>query len=48
MYSTTKFSVPTVANGRVYVGTQSNNNTGSPTLGQGTFYIFGQLSRPSC
>ena len=41
----TKFSVPTVANGYVYVGTQSNN-TKSP--GMGTFYVFGPLVRSSC
>ena len=41
----TKFSVPTVANGYVYVGTQSNN-TKSP--GMGTLYIFGPLTRSGC
>lgn len=41
----TKFSVPTVANGYVYVGTQSNN-TNSP--GMGTFYVFGPLTRSNC
>jgi hypothetical protein len=41
----TKFSVPTVANGKVYVGTQSNN-TKSP--GMGTLYIFGPLIRSGC
>jgi hypothetical protein len=34
----TKFSVPTVANGYVYLGTESDN---VQTKGQGTFYIFG-------
>lgn len=47
MYSATQFSVPTIANGYVSVGAQSNNNTGSGTLGQGTFYVFGKLSRGS-
>jgi hypothetical protein len=45
MYSTTKFSVPTVANGYVYIGTQSDNVV---NVGKGTFYIFGKLSRSSC
>jgi hypothetical protein len=40
----TKFSVPTVANGYVYVGGQSDNIT---TVGQGTVYIFG-LGRTGC
>jgi hypothetical protein len=34
----TKFSVPTVANGNVYVATESDNVT---INGLGTFYIFG-------
>jgi len=34
----TKFSVPTVANGYVYVGTESDNVN---TIGKGTFYVFG-------
>jgi hypothetical protein len=34
----TKFSVPTVANGYVYVGTESDNHN---IVGKGTFYIFG-------
>ena len=45
IYQDTKFSVPTVANGYVYVGTQSNN-TKSP--GMGTLYIFGPLTRSGC
>jgi len=36
----TKFSVQTVANGYVYVGTESANTNGGNT-GLGTFYIFG-------
>jgi len=36
----TKYSVPTVANGYVYLGTQSPN-TNSQNTGLGTFYIFG-------
>lgn len=34
----TKFSIPTVANGYVYVGTESDNVN---TIGKGTFYVFG-------
>jgi hypothetical protein len=47
MYSATQFSVPTIANGFVYVGTQSNNVT---NVGKGTFDIFGKISpaRGSC
>jgi hypothetical protein len=41
----TKFSVPTVANGYVYVGTQSKN---AKSPGMGTLYIFGPLSRSGC
>lgn len=48
MYSATQFSVPTVADGHVYIGAQSNNNTGSPTKGQGTFYVFGQITNKTC
>jgi len=48
IYSATQFSVPTIANGYVYVGAQSNNNTGSLTLGQGTFYIFGLITGKTC
>lgn len=47
MYSATQFSVPTVANGFVYIGTQSDNVT---NVGKGTFYVFGKLAtqRTSC
>jgi hypothetical protein len=38
-----KFSVPTVANGYVYVGAQELQN--NVNNGTGTFYIFGPLSR---
>ena len=48
IHSATQFSVPTIANGYVYVGAQSNNSTGSPTLGQGTFYVFGLISGKTC
>ena len=41
----TKYSVPTVANGYVYVGTESDNVT---TLDKGTFYIFGPNRPLSC
>lgn len=34
----TSNSIPTVANGYVYLGTESDNVN---TIGQGTFYIFG-------
>lgn len=47
MYSATKFSVPTVANGFVYVGTESAN-TNQTNLGQGTFYIFGLMTGKTC
>jgi hypothetical protein len=42
----TKFSVPTVANSYVYLGTQSAN-TNQQNTGQGTFYIFG-LNAGTC
>lgn len=47
MYSATQFSVPTIANGFVYIGTQSDNVT---NVGTGTFYIFGKFAtqRTSC
>jgi hypothetical protein len=47
MYSATQFSVPTIAKGFVYVGTQSDNVT---NVGKGTFYIFGKLptQRTTC
>jgi hypothetical protein len=45
MYSATVFSVPTIANGFVYVGAQSDNVT---NVGQGTFYVFGNLTRGTC
>lgn len=41
----TKFSVPTVANGYVYLGTQSDNVN---IVGMGTFYIFGPNRNPNC
>jgi hypothetical protein len=40
MYPGTKFSVPTVANGYVYVGAESLDSIGKNN-GQGTLYIFG-------
>jgi len=40
IYPSTKFSVPTVANGYVYLGTESVN-TNSQNSNLGTFYIFG-------
>jgi hypothetical protein len=42
----TKFSVPTVANGFVYLGAQELQ--GSSNDGTGTFYIFGPLARTTC
>jgi hypothetical protein len=45
LHQATKYSVPTVANGNVYVGTQSDNVTNK---GKGTFYIFGPGATGSC
>ena len=41
----TKFSVPTVANGYVYVGTQSPYVVNQGNAGNGTLYIFGPTSK---
>jgi len=46
MNPATKYSVPTIANGYVYVGTESAN-TNQQNTGLGTFYIFG-LGRTGC
>lgn len=43
---TSKFSVPTVANGRVYLGTHAVDDDGNPTSG-GRFYILG-LNAGAC
>ena len=40
MYPGTKFSVPTVANGYVYIGAEALDSAGQNN-GQGTLYIFG-------
>ena len=45
IHQATKYSVPTVANGYVYVGTQSDNVTNK---GKGTFYIFGPGATGTC
>jgi hypothetical protein len=44
----TKFSVPTIANGYVYLGTMGPLCSGSCNYNAGAFYIFGSLSRNSC
>jgi hypothetical protein len=44
----TKFSVPTIANGYVYLGTMGPGGGVNGSYNNGTFYIFGSLSRTSC
>jgi hypothetical protein len=43
-----KFSVPTIANGYVYVGTMGPVGGISGSYNNGAFYIFGTLTRTSC
>jgi hypothetical protein len=51
----TKYSVPTVADGHVYLGTQGDlvpsttcSGLSSTCFSTGTFYVFGPISRSSC
>jgi hypothetical protein len=44
----TKFSVPTIANGYVYVGTMGPMGGISGSYNNGAFYIFTTVSRTSC
>jgi hypothetical protein len=44
----TKFSVPTIANGYVYLGTLGPLGGVSGNYNNGMFYIFGSLSRTNC
>jgi hypothetical protein len=44
----TKFSVPTIANGYVYLGTLGPLGGVSGSYNNGMFYIFGSLSRTGC